>query len=63
MRVPQSSTRPAARLELAMRFNSFGGYCQAFLASATPTSAFAATPNRETGSALERIVRSRIGDA
>jgi hypothetical protein len=51
-----------APLELAMRFNSFDDYWQPFLAGATPTSAFAASLNRGTQGALERIIRGRIGN-
>jgi len=49
-------------LELAMHFCSFNDYWQPFLAGATPTSAFAATLNRETAGELERTIRSRIGN-
>lgn len=52
----------AAPLELAMHFCSFDDYWQPFLAGATPTSAFAATLNRETAGELERTIRSRIGN-
>jgi hypothetical protein len=45
-----------------MRFASFDDYWQPFLAGATPTSAFAAALDRESGGELERIVRRRIGD-
>jgi ubiquinone/menaquinone biosynthesis C-methylase UbiE len=49
-----------ARLDLAMRFGSFDDYWKPFLAGATPTSAFAATLNRETDGRLEGLVRSLI---
>jgi SAM-dependent methyltransferase len=47
-------------LALSMRFSSFDDYWQPFLAGATPTSAFAAHLNRQTGGELERKVRSEI---
>jgi hypothetical protein len=51
-----------AALKLAMRFTSFEDYWQPFLAGSTPTSAFAATLNRETKGQLERAIRVLIPD-
>jgi ubiquinone/menaquinone biosynthesis C-methylase UbiE len=50
-----------APLELGMRFGSFDDYWQPFLAGATPTSAFAASLDRQTQGELGRVVRGRIG--
>jgi SAM-dependent methyltransferase len=49
-------------LEIAMRFCAFHDFWQPFLAGSTPTSAFAAALNRETGGDLERALRDRIPD-
>jgi SAM-dependent methyltransferase len=49
-------------LALSMRFSSFDDYWQPFLAGATPTSAFAASLNRQSAGELERVVRSQIGN-
>lgn len=51
-----------ASLELSMRFCSFHDFWQPFLAGATPTSAFAAALNCETGGDLERALRDKIPD-
>jgi hypothetical protein len=48
--------------ELAMRFSSFDDYWQPFLAGATPTSAFAASVNRQSQRELERMIRSQVGN-
>ena len=49
-----------ARLELAMEFNSFDDYWLPFLGGATPTSAFAASLNTETGGTLPGVLRDMI---
>jgi ubiquinone/menaquinone biosynthesis C-methylase UbiE len=49
-------------LEIAMRFCDFHDFWQPFLAGSTPTSAFAATLNHETGGNLERALRDKIPD-
>jgi len=51
-----------ARLELAMRFESFDDYWLPFLGGATPTSAFASALNTETGGALAKALRDLIPD-
>jgi SAM-dependent methyltransferase len=51
-----------AKLELAMKFTSFEDYWLPFLGGATPTSAFAAALNTETGGALAGTLREMIPD-
>lgn len=47
-------------LELAMEFSSFDDYWQPFLGGATPTSAFAAALDAETGGALVSRLRAKL---
>jgi hypothetical protein len=49
-----------ARLELAMRFESFDDYWLPFLGGSTPTSAFAAALNTTTGGSLAAALREMI---
>jgi SAM-dependent methyltransferase len=49
-----------ARLEFSMEFESFDDYWLPFLGGATPTSAFAAALNTETGGALADTLRDII---
>jgi SAM-dependent methyltransferase len=51
-----------ATLELAMEFRSFDDYWLPFLGGATPTSAFAASLNMETGGALAGTLRDMMPD-
>jgi SAM-dependent methyltransferase len=51
-----------ATLELPMEFDSFEDYWQPFLGGSTPTSRFAASLDRETGGALERVLRERLSE-
>lgn len=47
-------------LKLTMEFSSFDDFWLPFLGGATPTSAFAATLNRETGGALTEALRDKM---
>ncbi len=47
-------------LEISMSFSSFGDYWQPFLGASTPTSAFAATVDSQTGGALARALRDKL---
>jgi SAM-dependent methyltransferase len=47
-------------LEIAMEFSSFADYWEPFLAGSTPTSAFAAALERQTGGAVARALRELI---
>ena len=49
-----------ATLELSMEFASFDDYWQPFLGGATPTSAFAAALDADTGGALVNELRARL---
>jgi len=49
-----------ATLELSMEFSSFNDYWQPFLEGSTPTSAFAAAVNTQTGGALARVLRDKL---
>jgi hypothetical protein len=49
-----------AKVELAMEFTSFDDYWLPFLGGATPTSAFAAALNTETGGTLAGTLRDMI---
>lgn len=49
-----------ATLELAMQFASFDDYWQPFLGGSTPTSAFAAAIDAETGGALVNVLRRNL---
>lgn len=49
-----------ATLELSMEFASFDDYWQPFLGGATPTSAFAATLDADTGGALVNQLRASL---
>jgi hypothetical protein len=49
-----------ATLELSMEFPSFDDYWQPFLGGSTPTSAFAAAINSQSGGALTRVIREKI---
>ena len=49
-----------ATLELSMRFSSFDDYWQPFLGGATPTSAFAAAVDTQTGGALARALAGKL---
>lgn len=49
-----------ATLDLSMEFSSFNDYWQPFLGGSTPTSAFAAALNTQTGGALARVLRDRL---
>jgi hypothetical protein len=50
-----------ATLELSMEFASFEDYWRPFLGGSTPTSRFAARLDMETGCALSRMLRDRLG--
>ena len=50
-------------LELRMQFSSFDDYWQPFLGGSTPSSAFAAAVNAQTGGALARVLRDKIAGA
>lgn len=52
-----------ATLELRMPFASFEDYWQPFLGGATPTSAFVASLDAETGGALASELRARLPNA
>jgi len=47
-------------LEFSMQFRSFDDFWVPFLAGATPTSAFAASLNRESDGELERVLHAKI---
>jgi len=47
-------------LELTMEFSSFDDFWLPFLGGATPTSAFAATLNRETGGTVAEVLRDKM---
>src|SRR5262245_21999605 len=49
-----------ATLELSMEFPSFDDYWQPFPGGSTPTSAFAAAINSQSGGALTRVIREKI---
>jgi SAM-dependent methyltransferase len=49
-----------ASLELTMKFSSFDDFWLPFLGGATPTSAFAATLNRETGGTVAAVLRDKM---
>jgi len=51
-----------ARLDLVMQFESFDDYWLPFLGGATPTSAFAAALNTETGGGLAKALRDMMPD-
>jgi SAM-dependent methyltransferase len=49
-----------ATLEVAMEFSSFTDYWEPFLGGSTPTSAFAAALERQTGGAMTQVMRQQI---
>ncbi len=54
-----ADTRTAI-LDLSMEFSSFDDYWQPFLGGSTPTSAFAAALDTQTGGALARMLRDKL---
>ncbi len=53
------TSRPK-RFEIGMAFASFDDYWQPVLGRSTPTSAFVAAVDQQTGGALARVLREKI---